>query len=102
MRSNSASSAAQAAPGMPQARATAMKSVPAAAAGVGWPPVIWYAPLSKTTTARFRDARAATGESEPSCISREPSPSRANTLRAGCASATPRAIGTANPMLPSM
>jgi hypothetical protein len=51
---------------------------------------------------RLRGARAATVERQPSCIKSDPSPSSAITVRLGCAIATPSAIGTASPMLPSM
>ena len=44
----------------------------------------------------------ATVARQPSCIRIDPSPSSAKTRRCGCARATPRAIGTARPMLPSM
>ncbi len=55
-----------------------------------------------TTMTRFLGASVATVASAPNCISIEPSPSSAITRRCGCASATPSAIGTARPMLPSM
>ena len=51
---------------------------------------------------RFFCAWAAIVPRHPSCIRIDPSPSMPMTRRLGCANATPRAIGHARPMLPSM
>src|SRR6185369_11771988 len=73
-RSKSASSFAQALCSIPAPRAISTRSArPAVAAGCF--PVIWYMPLSHTTTVRFGGATLAIVASDPSCIKIEPSPS---------------------------
>ena len=84
---------------MPIARAAASRSAPCAVA-VSWPPVVPYSSLSSTISTRFAGRTQPIVASDPRFISSEPSPSSTNTRKSGRASASPRPIDEARPMLP--
>ena len=65
-------------------------------------PDVSYTPFSNTKWKRFGGAAPAIVTSEPSCISRLPSPSTMITLRSGRARAMPSAMVEALPMQPTM